>query len=62
MDALPINAERTFEQIQTPPKALIKLDGVNHFGITKVNILEGAIPDPNAQTVLQQDSIEAIAR
>ena len=60
--ALPINAERTFEQLQTPPKALITLDGVNHFGITEVNMPEGAIPDPNAQTVSQQESIETVAR
>ncbi len=34
--ALPISAERTFGQIQTPPKALITLDGIDHFGITDV--------------------------
>ncbi|MGB3296554.1 MAG: chlorophyllase [Phormidesmis sp.] len=60
--ALPINAERTFEQIQTPPKALITLGGVNHFGITTVNTPEGAIPDPNPQLVPQETSIETIAR
>ncbi len=60
--ALPVNAERTFEQIQTPPKALIELDGVNHFGITNVNAPDGSIPDPNVQTVSQQDSIETVAR
>ncbi len=60
--ALPANAERTFAQIQTPPKALIELDGVNHFGITDVNVPDGAIPDSNLQTVSQQASIETVAR
>lgn len=60
--ALPVNAERTFEQIQTPPKALITLDGVNHFGITSVNMPDGARPDFSPQTVSQQASIETIAR
>ena len=60
--ALPINAKRTFDQIQTPPKALITLDGVNHFGITDVNVPNGAIPDPNSQALLQEASIETIAR
>ena len=35
--ALPERAERTFENIQTSPKALITLSGANHFGITNVN-------------------------
>ena len=60
--ALPINAERTFDQIQTPPKALITLDGVNHFGITNVNMPSGAIPDPNPQSLSQEASVETIAR
>ena len=60
--ALPINAERTFDQIQTPPKALVTLAGVNHFGITDVNVPSGAIPDPNGQRLSQADSVETIAR
>ena len=60
--ALPVNTERTFDQVQTPPSALIKLDGVNHFGITNVSAPEGAVPDPSPQTVSQQTSIETVAR
>lgn len=60
--ALPVNAERTFDQVQTSPSALIELNGVNHFGITTVNEPEGAVPDPSSQTVSQQTSIETAAR
>ncbi|MGB7086109.1 MAG: chlorophyllase [Phormidesmis sp.] len=60
--ALPTNAERTFEQIQTPPKALVTLNGVNHFGITDVNVPEGAVPDPSSQSLSQEMSTETIAR
>ncbi|MEL7495873.1 MAG: PEP-CTERM sorting domain-containing protein [Cyanobacteria bacterium J06554_11] len=60
--ALPINAQRTLEQIQTPPNALITLEGVNHFGITNVNTPDGSIPDPNTQIISQADSIETVAR
>ena len=60
--ALPVNAERTFENIQTPPKALITLNGVNHFGITNTNMPAGAIPDPNPQSIAQEASIETVAR
>ena len=60
--ALPINAERTFAQVQTPPKALITLGGVNHFGITNAPTPEGAVPDPNPQQLSQERSIETISR
>lgn len=60
--ALPLNAERTFDEIQTPPKALITLVGVNHFGITNVMTPTGAIPDLNPQTLAQAESIETVAR
>ncbi len=60
--ALPLNAERTLEQIKAPPKALITLGGVNHFGITNVNTPEGAVLDPNEQQLSQEASVETIAR
>ncbi|MEM1256447.1 MAG: alpha/beta hydrolase [Cyanobacteria bacterium P01_H01_bin.21] len=60
--ALPSRAERTFEQIQTSPRALVELDGVNHFGITNTNFVPGAIPDPNSQTLDQAVATELIAR
>ena len=60
--ALPIRAELTYDQVQSPPRALITLGGVNHFGITDVNMPAGAIPDPTAQIVEQTVSIETTAR
>ena len=60
--ALPFRAERTFEQIQTPPRALVTLGGVNHFGITNVNRPDGVIPDPNPPLLAQDVAIETVAR
>jgi dienelactone hydrolase len=60
--ALPFRAELTYNNVQTPPKALITLAGVNHFGITNVNTPAGSIPDPIAQTVPQSVAIETTAR
>jgi dienelactone hydrolase len=59
---LPFSAKQTFDNIATAPKALVTLAGVNHFGITNVNIVPGAIPDPNEQTLDQAVGIETIAR
>lgn len=60
--ALPERAKRTFDNIQTPPKALITVTGANHFGITNVNNPAGANPDPNPPTLNQAVGIEANAR
>jgi len=60
--ALPERAKRTFDNIQTPPKALITVTGANHFGITNVNNPAGANPDPNPPTLNQAIGIEANAR
>ena len=60
--ALPSNAEATFDNVADPPKALVTLAGVNHFGITNINAPSGAIPDPNQQTLDQAIAIETIAR
>ena len=60
--ALPSNAKATFDNIVAPPKALVTLAGVNHFGITNVNTPSGAIPDPNEQTLDQAVAIETVAR
>ncbi|MBE9059672.1 alpha/beta hydrolase [cf. Phormidesmis sp. LEGE 11477] len=60
--ALPLRAKLTYDQVQSPPRARITLSGVNHFGITDVNMPDGAIPDPTAQTVDQTVSIETTAR
>jgi hypothetical protein len=60
--ALPINAEKTYEQIQTPPKALISILGANHYGITNINNPLGPIPDPNMPTLPQDVAVETVAR
>jgi len=44
-----------------PPRALIGLRGVNHFGITDVNNPPGANPDPIPPTVEQAIAIERTA-
>ncbi|KYC39942.1 hypothetical protein WA1_28675 [Scytonema hofmannii PCC 7110] len=60
--ALPFRAERTYDNIQSPPKALITILGVNHFGITNTNNPVGAIPDPNNSTLAQNIAVETIGR
>lgn len=60
--ALPLYAEATFDNIADPPRVLVTLVGVNHFGITNVNTPLGAIPDPNQQTLDQSVGIETTAR
>ncbi|WP_333254749.1 poly(ethylene terephthalate) hydrolase family protein [Microcoleus sp. S13_C5] len=60
--ALPDRAQSTFDQIQTPPKALITVMGANHFGITNVNNPAGAMPDRNTATLERAVGIETIAR
>ena len=60
--ALPERAKRTFDQIQTPPKAVIALQGANHFTITNVNNPPGAQPDNNNPTLDRVVGIETIAR
>ncbi|MEG3872144.1 alpha/beta hydrolase [Microcoleus sp. Z1_B5] len=60
--ALPDRAHSTFDQIQTPPKALITVMGANHFGITDVNNPAGAMPDRNTATLERAVGIETIAR
>ena len=60
--ALPDRAQSTFDQIQTPPKALVTVKGANHFGITDVNHPAGANPDRNTATLDRAVGIETIAR
>jgi dienelactone hydrolase len=60
--ALPDRAQRTFDNIQTPPKALITVGSANHFGITNINNPPGANPDRNTPTLDQAVGIETIAR
>ncbi|MBD1843297.1 chlorophyllase [Cyanobacteria bacterium FACHB-63] len=50
--------QRTYEQIQTPPKALIIVKGANHYGITN----QDSPRDPRRSTLNQTQSITTIAR
>ncbi|MBD2006127.1 alpha/beta hydrolase [Trichocoleus sp. FACHB-40] len=59
--ALPVNAQKTYEQIQNPPKALITVLGANHYGITNTNNPVGARPDINP-TIAQDVAVETVAR
>ncbi|HEY9297595.1 MAG TPA: alpha/beta hydrolase [Phormidium sp.] len=60
--ALPVNAQKTYNQIQNPPKALITILGANHYGITDTNNPIGARPDSNTPTVTQDVAVETVAR
>lgn len=69
--ALPADTQATFEQIQDPPKALITVEGANHFAITDENNplnptdtpaeVPPIIPDPNSQIIPQEVAIDTIA-
>jgi hypothetical protein len=60
--ALPINASKTYEQIQNPPKALISILGANHYGITNTNNPTGPRADTNTPTIPQDVAVETVAR
>lgn len=60
--ALPFRANLTYDKIENPPKALINVQGANHFSITNTNNPTGAIPDPTSPTLNQDVAIETIAR
>ncbi|HLO83549.1 MAG TPA: hypothetical protein VK203_00870 [Nostocaceae cyanobacterium] len=56
------SAQQSYDLIQEAPKALITINGVNHYGITNVNNPAGARTDRNNPTLSQAESIETIAR
>ena len=60
--ALPLRAERTYDNIQNPPKALISILGANHYGITNTNNPDGPRPDPSNPTIPQDVAVETVAR
>ncbi len=60
--ALPMRASLTYDKIENPPKALINIEGANHFSITNTNNPAGSIPDPINATLNQDVAIETIAR
>ncbi|KAM3091335.1 alpha/beta hydrolase family protein [Phormidesmis sp. 146-12] len=57
--AAPINAQRTYDQIRNPPKALITVKGANHYGITNE---DNPARDPNRPTLDQAAATSAIAK
>jgi len=60
--ATPDEAIATYDLIETPPKALITIEGTNHYGITNVNNPPGAFPDASSPTLEQTQGVEAIAQ
>ncbi|WP_414756185.1 alpha/beta hydrolase family protein [Anabaena sp. CCY 9910] len=55
-------AQESYNLVQEPPKVLITINGVNHYGITNVNNPVGARLDSNNPTLSQDKSIEIVAR
>jgi dienelactone hydrolase len=59
--AIPARAAATFGIMETP-KALITIDGINHWGIADVQNPPPNTPDPGVQTKSQEYSIEKTAK
>ncbi|MDJ0697963.1 MAG: hypothetical protein QNJ49_05735 [Mastigocoleus sp. MO_167.B18] len=55
----PSSTEETYDEIINPPKALITVDGANHYGITNEDNL---IREPSRPTLDQEIAVETIAR
>ncbi|HMI82605.1 MAG TPA: hypothetical protein VK550_00860 [Polyangiaceae bacterium] len=60
--ALPADAEKTYDQIQKRPKALLSVLGANHYGITDVDNPAGADPEASAQTLDHAAGVASIGR
>lgn len=58
----PFVTDRTYNNIQNPPKALISILGGNHYAITNNNNPDGPFPDPNTPTISQDVAVETVAR
>ncbi|TYB64271.1 alpha/beta hydrolase [Nonomuraea sp. PA05] len=58
----PAAARATYDGLSSPPKAYVTVHGANHYGVTDTQTPAGALPDPSAQTVTQDASIDATAR
>ena len=56
------NVKITYDKIEQPPKAYIKISGANHYAITNINNPPGSPKDRRIPTLGQPQSIEAIAR
>lgn len=55
----PFSSEDTYDEIINPPKALITVEGANHYGITNEDNLTR---EPNRPTLDQDIAVETIAR
>jgi dienelactone hydrolase len=55
----PGSTTETYDSIINPPKALITVEGANHYGITN---LDNPIREPNRSTLAQSTTTEMIAR
>ena len=55
----PRSTAKTYDSILNPPKALITVEGANHYGITN---LDNPIREPNRPTLAQSTTTETIAR
>lgn len=60
--ATPAEGESTYAVTAGTPKALIKVTGANHYGITNVQNPAGAAPDASPQTLNQAVGVETVAR
>lgn len=66
-ETLPLDTAETYHKIQDQPKALITIEGANHYGITNTShpINPSGIPpiqaDPVVPTLEQEKAIESIA-
>ncbi len=60
--ALAADAQRTYDQLQKRPKALLTIVGANHYGITDVDNPAGADPEVNAQTLDHATGVASTAR
>ena len=54
------DAQLTYDTLE-PPRGLLTLADVNHFGITNDNVVDGALPDDNTQPLAQSESVPWIA-
>lgn len=52
----------TYEKVKAPPKALVTLAGVNHYGICNTNNPPGADADQGQTTIDQAVAVETAAR
>ncbi|WP_370616720.1 alpha/beta hydrolase family protein [Mumia sp. Pv 4-285] len=60
--ALPADAEASYGALENGPKQIVRVAGVNHYGITNVQSPSGAEAETSGQAVSQAASIATTAR